>query len=141
MKKLLFIITVVTGIAILASSTCSAEEDFWEGKKQGDFAFLGIEAGELRGEIFKEIGRDYRQEFSFLNQMGKYLSDIPLKIYDRKDKPFLTMGSDKPSLFFDIPLGTYRLQAVFQLDQKKISPIDIEKKKENVFSGQLSIRW
>jgi len=141
MKRLLFIVTVITGMAFLASSTCTAREEFLQGKKEGDLAFLGGEVGELKADFFKEIGRDNSEEFTFLNQMDKYLSDISLKAYERKDKPFLTTISDKPSLFFDIPFGTYRLQAIFQLEQKKISPIESEKRKENVFSGQLSIRW
>jgi hypothetical protein len=141
MKKLLFTITIITGIVFLALSTCSAEEDFLEGKRQADFAFLGGEAGEMKTDIPKEIEKDYSRELTFLNRMGKYLSDIPLKIYGRKDNLFLTSVSDRPWFIFDIPFDTYRLQASFQLDQKKISPIDIGNRKEKFFSGQLSIRW
>ncbi len=141
MKKLLFTMTIITGIVFLTLSTCSAEEDFLEGRRQADFAFLGGEADEMKTDIPTEIEKDYSRELTFLNRMGKYLSDIPLKMYGRKDNLFLTTVSDRPWFIFDIPFGTYQLQASFQLDQKKISSIDIDNRKEKFFSGQLSIKW
>ncbi len=49
--------------------------------------------------------------------------------------------SNRSLPFFDLPFGTYRLEGNFQLDQKKTSPIDIGKEKENVLSVEFSIRW
>ena len=50
-----------------------------------------------------------------------------------------TAGRSLP--FLGLPLGAYRLEGNFLLDQKKSSPIDIGKEKENVLSIQFSIRW
>lgn len=53
----------------------------------------------------------------------------------------LGVTSDGSLPFFGLPFNTFRLEGNFQLDQKKISPIDIGKERENVFSIQFSIRW
>ena len=99
MKRFMSILMVITGVVLLACSTCSAEEFFLkEGRPAG---------------------------ITFFN--GGF------------DGPGATSDTSLP--FLGVPLGTYRLGGNFQLDQKKTSPIDIGKEKENVFSVQFSIRW
>ena len=53
----------------------------------------------------------------------------------------LGVTSDRSLPFLGLPLGTYRLEGNLQLDQKKTSPIDIGKEKENVLSIQFSLKW
>ncbi len=99
MKKLLSILMVISGVVLLACSTCSAEEFF-------------LKEGRPAGISFFNSGFDG-----------------------------LGATSDKSLPFLGVPFGAYRLEGNFQLDQKKTSPIDIGKGKENVFSIQFSIRW
>jgi hypothetical protein len=99
MKRLLSILMVMTGVVLLACSTCPAEEIFFKGGKPAGISFFS----------------------------------------DGSDGSGVT--SDKSLPFWGLPFGTYRLEGNLQLDQKKTSPIDIGKEKENVLSVLFSIKW
>ena len=99
MKRLLAILVIMTGVVLLACSTCLAQEIFFKGGKPAGIFFFS----------------------------------------DGFDGSGVT--SDKSLPFLGLPFGTYRLEGNVQLDQKKTSPIDIGKEKENVLSVLFSIRW
>jgi len=128
-------------MVFLTLLTCSAEEDSLKAVKLSDLTFVSAEVGTLKTDILKEIEKD-RSLMTLLNQTAKNLSDMPL--YDRKnkDKLFLTTTADRPRFSFDLPFfGAHRLEVSFDLDQKKPSPLDTDKKRDKILSSQFSIRW
>jgi hypothetical protein len=58
---------------------------------------------------------------------------------------YLTPPSDKPLVFFDLPLGKYRFDTSLQVEQvyqNKVSPIEDDRGfEQNALSLRFSIRW
>ena len=142
MKKLFLTVTVSAGIVSLFLSPCFAQENYPKGVERSDLTSVNDKAGELRTDFLKEIETRYSTKAFSLNEMAKYLSNMPLFSPKDKDKLFAATLSNRPRFSFDIPFfGDRRLEVSFHLDQKKPSPIDTDQKKEKILSSEFSIRW
>ncbi len=122
---------------VFALSIYSSEEDFLKKGSESGIAFLSGGIGLTEREILKEMGKEYSLKLMFSNKKGEYLSDVIVKIFDQRGKAILTTGSNGPWLFVDLPTGTYKIEASFRADRKRISQIKIERGKQKVFH----LRW
>jgi len=135
----LMIPIVIVGMVLFVLSILFAEEDFLKPMREGSVAFLSGGVGEREREILKEMGRDYSLKLIFSNKKGEYLSDVMVKISDWHGKTILTMVSNGPWLFIDLPTGVYDVEANLKGDRKRLVNISVERG----FQDQkvVSIQW
>ena len=91
-------------------------------------------------EILKDRGKGYTLKLIFSSKRGEYLSNVIVKVLDQKNQTILLTVSNGPWLFIDLPTGTYKIEASFRADRKRLSLIKIEQGKQKVFHLQWQLK-
>ncbi len=110
------------------------EGEFIKKGSEGGISFLSGGVGVSEREILKEMGRPYPLKLVFSNKKGEYLSNVNVEVFDSMNKNILTIISNGPWLFIDLPSGTYHLEASVRGDRKRISEIGIPERGQKVVS-------
>lgn len=137
-KCLIFVTPlVILGMIFLALPLYSAEDDLFKENRERGIAFLSGGVSQAEREILEDRGKGYSLKLIFSSKRGEYLSNVIVKVLDPKDQTIWLTVSNGPWLFIDLPTGTYKIEASFRADRKRISWIKIEKGKQKV----IYLRW
>lgn len=131
-----FIPLIVLQMIFLALPLYSAEDDFFKENMERGIAFLSGGVSQTEREILKDRGKGYSLKLIFSSKRGEYLSNVIVKVFHQKNQTILITISNGPWLFIDLPIGTYKIEASFRADRKRISRIKIEQGKQKVIHLQ-----
>jgi hypothetical protein len=131
------IFPIILQMIFLTLPLYPAEGDLFEESREKDIAFMSGGVSQTEREILKDRGKGYSLKLIFSSERGKYLSNVIVEVIDQKNQTVLITVSNGPWLFIDLPTGTFKIEASFRADRKKISRIKIEQGKQKVFH----LRW
>lgn len=138
--KTLFTLFLILQIIFLSLPLYSAEEDLFKENRDASIAFMSGGVRKTEREILKDRGKGYTLKLIFSSKRGEYLSNVIVKVLDQKNQTILLTVSNGPWLFIDLPTGTYKIEASFRADRKRLSLIKIEQGKQKVFHLQWQLK-
>lgn len=138
--KTLFTLFLILQIIFLSLPLYSAEEDLFKENRDASIAFMSGGVSQTEREILKDRGKGYTLKLIFSSKRGEYLSNVIVKVLDQKNQTILLTVSNGPWLFIDLPTGTYKIEASFRADRKRLSLIKIEQGKQKVFHLQWQLK-
>jgi len=100
-----------------------------EGKTAQGFPYLYGGVGSEEREMIEARGKAYNVKFSFAAKGGAFLSDVKLVIADAKSGELISLISDGPLFFIQLPAGTYTVRATFRSETKEIRALLVGKDK------------
>jgi hypothetical protein len=103
--------------------------DITEGKTAQGFAYLCGGVGSDEREIMEEKGKAYNVKLSFAAKGGAFLSDVTLVIADAKSGELISLVTDGPLFFIQLPPAIYTVIATFRNETKEIKALTVVKDK------------
>jgi len=100
-----------------------------EGKTAQGFPYLYGGVGSDEREMIEARGKAYNVKFSFAAQGGAFLSDVQLVIADAKGGELISLITDGPLFFIQLPPGIYAVSATFRNETKEIRALAVVKDK------------
>jgi len=100
-----------------------------EGKTAQGFAYLYGGVGSDEREIVEEKGKAYNVKLSFAAKGGAFLSDVTLVIADAKSGELVSLITDGPLFFIQLPPAIYTVSATFRNETKEIRALTVGKDK------------
>ncbi len=74
-------------------------------------------------------GKAYNVQLTFAEKTGAYLSDIDLVITDAKGGEIITIKTNGPLFYIELPPGNYGVGASFKNETKKVKSLLVAKDK------------
>lgn len=107
------------------------------GKTDQGFPYLfgGVSTNER--ELMEERAKHYNLRLMFAEKNGPYLSDVTLALASVKEGELVTIATNGPWFFIQLPPGTYNVKATFQGETKQINNLQLTKGK----TVQQTIIW
>ncbi|MBI2365109.1 MAG: hypothetical protein HYV01_08915, partial [Deltaproteobacteria bacterium] len=93
------------------------------------FGYLCGGVGSDEREIMEEKGRAYNVKLSFAAKGGAFLSDVTLVIADAKGGELVSLITDGPLFFIQLPPAIYTVIATFRNETKEIKALTVVKDK------------
>ncbi|MBI2228666.1 MAG: hypothetical protein HYU46_06135, partial [Deltaproteobacteria bacterium] len=90
-----------------------------EGKTAQGFGYLCGGVGSDEREIMEEKGRAYNVKLSFAAKGGAFLSDVTLVIAEAKSGELISLVTDGPLFFIQLPPANYTVIATFRNETKE----------------------
>ena len=103
--------------------------DITEGKTAQGFSYLCGGVGSDEREIMEERGKAYNVKLSFAAKGGAFLSDVTLVIADAKSGELISLITDGPLFFIQLPPAIYTVIATFRNETKEIKALAVVKDK------------
>jgi hypothetical protein len=100
-----------------------------EGKTEQGFAFLSGGVSTDEREVMEQKGKAYNVKLSFAEKRGPYLSDVKLEIRGPKGAEIISITTNGPWFFIQLPQGTYSVKATFNRQIKEIRNLAVSKDK------------
>jgi hypothetical protein len=100
-----------------------------EGKTVQGFPYLYGGVGSEEREMVENRGAAYNVKLSFAAKGGAFLSDVKLVIADKKSGELITLVTDGPLFFIQLPPGIYTVSATFRNETKEIKALAVVKDK------------
>jgi len=100
-----------------------------EGKTVQGFPYLCGGVGSDEREMVEKRGVAYNVKLSFAAKGGAFLSDVKLVIADKKGGEIVSLVTDGPLFFIQLPPGIYTVSAMFRNETKEIRALAIGKNK------------
>ena len=100
-----------------------------EGKTAQGFPYLYGGVGSDERDIMEEKGKAYNLKLSFAARGGAFLSDVKLVIADKKSGEIVSLVTDGPLFFIQLPPGNYTVSATFRNETKEIRALTVGKDK------------
>src|SRR3990172_4052324 len=100
-----------------------------EGKTAQGFPYLYGGVGSDEREMVEEKGKAYNVKLSFAAKGGAFLSDVKLVIADKKSGEIVSLVTDGPLFFIQLPPGNYTVSATFRNETKEIRALTVGKDK------------
>jgi hypothetical protein len=100
-----------------------------EGKTAQGFPYLYGGVGSDEREMIEARSKAYNVQFSFAAKGGAFLSDVKLVIADAKSGELISLITDGPLFFIQLPPGIYTVSATFRNETKEIKALAVVKDK------------
>jgi hypothetical protein len=100
-----------------------------EGNTAQGFPYLYGGVGSDERDIMEEKGKAYNLKLSFAARGGAFLSDVKLVIADKKSGEIVSLVTDGPLFFIQLPPGNYTVSATFRNETKEIRALAVGKDK------------
>ena len=100
-----------------------------EGNTAQGFPYLYGGVGSDEREMVEEKGKAYNVKLSFAAKGGAFLSDVKLVIADKKSGEIVSLVTDGPLFFIQLPPGNYTVSATFRNETKEIRALTVGKDK------------
>jgi hypothetical protein len=100
-----------------------------EGTTAQGFPYLYGGVGSDERDIMEEKGRAYNLKLSFAAKGGAFLSDVKLVMADKKSGEIVSLVTDGPLFFIQLPPGNYTVRAAFRNETKEIRALTVGKDK------------
>ncbi len=100
-----------------------------EGKTTQGFPYLMGGVGSDERDAMEEKSKAYNVRLAFAERRGPYLADVKLVIEDAKKAEIVSVATDGPWFFIQLPPGRYAVKATFKGRSKTIDVLSIEKGK------------
>ena len=100
-----------------------------EGKTAQGFPYLCGGVGSDEREIMEGRGATYNVKLSFAAKGGAFLSDVTLVIADAKSGELVSLITDGPLFFIQLPPAIYTVIATFRNETKEIKALAVVKNK------------
>jgi len=100
-----------------------------EGKTAQGFSYLYGGVGSDEREMVEKRGAAYNVKLSFAAKGGAFLSDVTVVIADAKIGELVSLITDGPLFFIQLPPGTYTVNATFRNETKEIRALTVGKDK------------
>ena len=98
-----------------------------EGKTAQGFPYLSGGAGSDEREAMEERGKSYNVKLVFAEKTGGYLSNVKLVIGDTKGGEIISINTNGPWFFIQVPPGSYSVVATFVAETKQIKDLQVLK--------------
>jgi hypothetical protein len=112
-----------------------------EGKTSQGFPFLfgGISSNER--EVMEQRAKSYNLKLVFAEKNGSFLSGITVVVTSMKVGEIVSIATDGPWFYMQLPPGTYRVTAIFKGQTKQINNLVIKDKTvQQIFTWDLAER-
>ena len=100
-----------------------------EGKTAQGFPYLYGGVGSDERDVMEGKGKAYNLKLSFAAKGGAFLSDVKLVIADKKSGEIVSLVTDGPLFFIQLPPGNYTVSATFRNETKEIRALTVGKDK------------
>ena len=100
-----------------------------EGKTPRGFPYLSGGVSSNEREIIEELGKAYNVKLSFAEKRGPYLADVRVVITDAKGAEIITITTNGPLFYIQVPPGNYSVKATFNGVSEGISRLEVPKAK------------
>jgi hypothetical protein len=100
-----------------------------EGKTDQGFPYLYGGVGSDERDMVEKRGAAYNVKLSFAAKGGAFLSDVKLVIADKKSGEIVSVVTDGPLFFIQLPPGIYTVIATFRNETKEIRALAVGKDK------------
>ena len=100
-----------------------------EGKTAQGFPYLYGGVGSDERDVMEGKGKAYNLKLSFAAKGGAFLSDVKLVIADKKSGEIVSLVTDGPLFFIQLPPGNYTVSATFRNETKEIRALAVGKDK------------
>jgi hypothetical protein len=91
------------------------------------YLFGGVSTNER--EAMEERAKDYNLKLVFAEKTGPYLSDVSVALASGKDGEILTIATNGPWFYIQLPPGTYEVKAIFRGEARQIKNLRVTKDK------------
>ena len=80
----------------------------------GEIPYVSGGVGEEELAVLKLVRSDFNLHLLFADKAGTYLSGVDIDILDAAGSPRLSLRDAGPFLFVRLPVGLYRLEALYE---------------------------
>lgn len=110
-----------------------------EGKTAQGFPYLSGGVGSDEREVLEERGKAYNVKLVFAEKTGAYLSNIKLAIEDARRVKIVSLDTNGPWFYIQLPPGSYVVKATFleKSNELKALRVTTDKKAHHVFVWDL----
>ncbi len=98
-----------------------------EGKTIQGFAYLSGGVSSDEREVMEERGKSYNVKLVFAEKTGAYLSNVKLVIADTKGGEIISITTNGPWFFIQVPPGSYSVVATFTAETKQLKGLKVLK--------------
>jgi hypothetical protein len=98
-----------------------------EGKTTQGFPYLSGGVSSDEREVMEERGKSYNLKLMFAAKTGAYLSNVKLVIGDTKGEEIVSIATNGPWFFIQVPSGSYSVNATFTGETKQIKGLKVLK--------------
>lgn len=98
-----------------------------EGKTTQGFPYLSGGVSSDEREVMEERGKSYNVKLIFAGKTGAYLSNVKLVIGDTKGGEIISITTNGPWFFIQVPSGSYSVNATFTGETKQIKGLKVLK--------------
>ncbi len=102
------------------------------------YFFGGVSSDER--EVMEQRGRNYNVKLVFAEKRGAFISGVTLVLADAKGAELVSLATDGPWFYIQLPAGSYTARATFKGETKQIKNLRVPKDKvvQQVFVWDLS---
>jgi hypothetical protein len=110
-----------------------------EGKTSQGFPYLSGGVSSDEREVMEERGKAYNVKLVFAEKTGAYLSHVKLAIEDAKREETVSLDTNGPWFYIQLPLGSYGVKATFGGTSNELKALRVtkDKKARHVFVWDL----
>jgi hypothetical protein len=98
-----------------------------EGKTTQGFPYLSGGVSSDEREVMEERGKSFNLKLIFAAKTGAYLSNVKLVIGDTKGGEIISITTNGPWFFIQVPPGSYSVNATFTGETKQIKGLKVPK--------------
>jgi hypothetical protein len=91
------------------------------------YFFGGVSSDER--ELMEQRGRNYNVKLVFAEKRGAFISGVTLVLADAKDAEMVSLATDGPWFYIQLPPGSYSARATFKGETKQIKNLWVPKDK------------
>jgi hypothetical protein len=91
------------------------------------YFFGGVSSDER--EVMEQRGRNYNVKLVFAEKRGSFISGVTLVLADTKGAEMVSLATDGPWFYIQLPPGSYTARATFKGETKQIKNLRVTKEK------------
>jgi len=99
------------------------------GKTLQGFPYLSGGVSSNEREVIDKLEKAYNVKLSFAEKRGAYLSDVRLVIETAKGAEIISITTNGPFFYIQLPAGSYKVKASFSGVTKEIKRLEVPKSK------------
>lgn len=100
-----------------------------EGKTAQGFPYMAGGVSSEEREKMEELAKGYNVKLQFAERRGPYLSDVEVMIQDAKGAEVVSVTTNGPWFYIQLPPGNYTIAATFQRETRRIKNLGVPKDK------------